>query len=80
MRPIKTRFGTRAPRVPAVLEALTAATGTLVAHVHDLPLGLGVVGEGLELFARFGREIRGELTAQDGRKLVPKTHVLRAME
>jgi hypothetical protein len=31
VRPVETRFGTRAPSVPAVLEALTATTGEMIA-------------------------------------------------
>jgi hypothetical protein len=43
VRPVETRFGTRAPRVPAVLEALTAATGeTIVAHGAAAANSLGL--------------------------------------
>jgi Family of unknown function (DUF6088) len=43
VRPVETRFGTRAPRVPAVLEALTAATGeTIAAHGAAAANSLGL--------------------------------------
>ena len=43
VRPVETRFGTRAPSVPAVLEALTAATGeTIAAHGAAAANSLGL--------------------------------------
>ncbi len=43
VRPVQTRFGTRAPRVPAVLKALTAATGEMiVAHGAAAANSLGL--------------------------------------
>jgi hypothetical protein len=43
VRPVETRFGTRAPRVPAVLEALTATTGeTIAAHGAAAANSLGL--------------------------------------
>jgi hypothetical protein len=43
VRPVETRFGTRAPSVPAVLEALTATTGeTIAAHGAAAANSLGL--------------------------------------
>lgn len=43
VRPVETRFGTRAPSVPAVLEALTVATGeTIAAHGAAAANALGL--------------------------------------
>src|SRR5439155_2549578 len=53
---------------------LLEAPGALVAHEHQGALALRLVRQRLEMGARLGREIRGHLAAQHGRKLFSDRH------
>src|SRR5262249_44350868 len=53
---------------------LLQARRALVAHEDQRPLALGLVCQGLQVGARFGREIGGCLAAQHGRKLFSDRH------